>query len=175
MSNAAQQLVNTDLVDGADADTHEESGEQYLTFDLAGEIYGVDILRVMEIRGWQGATRVPNQPEFMKGVINLRGAIVPIFDLRQRFDMGHRAYTEDTVIIVLKVESTDGTRVMGIIVDAVNDVLNATCQDIRSTPDFGARLDTRFISGLASARDNMIVLLNVDSLLKLESVMSEGS
>jgi purine-binding chemotaxis protein CheW len=164
MSNVAQTLPENSLADGY----HEAGGEQYLTFDLAGEIYGVDILRVMEIRGWQGATRVPNQPEFMKGVINLRGAIVPVFDLRQRFDLGWRDYTEDTVIIVLRVQHGAQTRVMGIVVDAVNDVLNATRQDIRSTPDFGARLDTRFISGLASAGASMIVLVDVDRLLHMD-------
>lgn len=148
----------------------EEEGQQYLTFSLAGEVYGVDILRVEEIRGWGNITRIPNQSSFMKGVVNLRGSIVPIFDLRERFELGYQEYTKDTVVVVLNVKSELGDRIMGIVVDAVSDVLNATKEAIRNTPDFGSKINTRCISGLASSDDIMIMLLDVDRLLNLDEI-----
>jgi purine-binding chemotaxis protein CheW len=141
-----------------------------MTFTLAEEVYGVDILRVQEIRGWETVTRVPNAPAYVKGVINLRGAIVPIFDLRERFNMPVQEYTKDTVVIVLRIQSQTGnsTRIMGVVVDAVSDVLSAKTAEIGSTPDFGGRVATEFISGLASAGGKMIMLLDVDKLLSQE-------
>jgi purine-binding chemotaxis protein CheW len=143
-----------------------ESAHQYLTFSLADEEYGVDILRVQEIRGWEQVTRIPNSPPYVKGVLNLRGAIVPIFDLRQRFDMAAQEYGKDTVVIILRVTARKREmRNMGVVVDAVSDVLNARASEIRSTPDFGAGVATEYISGLASDGDKMIMLLDVDRLL----------
>lgn len=152
----------------------EETGEvddhsaQYMTFTLADEVYGVDILRVQEIRGWETVTRIPNAPDYVKGVINLRGAIVPIFDLRQRFKLPVQEYTKDTVVIVLRVSTANNTRIMGVVVDAVSDVLSAKTAEIGSTPDFGGRVSTEFICGLASAEGKMIMLLDVDKLLEQE-------
>ena len=148
-----------------DAEAVAEDTDQYLTFSLGDEDYGVDILRVQEIRGWEPVTRIPNALEYVKGVLNLRGAIVPVFDLRQRFGMPVQAYSKDTVVIVLRVKSELGMRNMGVVVDAVSDVLNARASDIRGTPDFGAGVATEYISGLASATDKMIMLLDVDRLL----------
>ena len=144
---------------------HPDTSNQYLTFSLADEQYGVDILRVQEIRGWEPVTRIPNQPPYVRGVLNLRGAIVPVFDLRQRFAMPVQAYSPDTVVIVLRVMGERGVRNMGVVVDAVSDVLNASTVDIRSTPDFGAGVPTEYISGLVTAETKMIMLLNVDRLL----------
>jgi len=147
-------------------ETQAEDTHQYLTFSLAEEEYGVDILRVQEIRGWEQVTRIPNAPNYVKGVLNLRGAIVPIFDLRQRFDLAPQVYSKDTVVIVLRVTcKTSEMRNMGVVVDAVSDVLNARSSEIRGTPDFGAGVATEYISGLASAGDKMIMLLDVDRLL----------
>ncbi|MCP4992637.1 MAG: purine-binding chemotaxis protein CheW [Gammaproteobacteria bacterium] len=146
----------------------EETGaryQEYLTFHLGGEEYGVDILRVQEIRGWEEVTRVPNQPEYVKGVLNLRGAIIPIFDLRLRLGMPFHEYTVETVVIVLRVLSGNRQRSMGLVVDEVSDVLKAPKSDIRNTPDFGANLNTEFIIGLATADEKMIMLLDVDRLL----------
>jgi purine-binding chemotaxis protein CheW len=166
------------MVDDIERSTAEviraEDRHQYLTFSLAEEEYGVDILRVQEIRGWESVTRIPNSPVYVKGVLNLRGAIVPIFDLRRRFDMPAQDYSKDTVVIVLRVTSRNSEmRNMGVVVDAVSDVLNARASEIRGTPDFGAGVATEYISGLASAGDKMIMLLDVDRLLN-EDMDSPG-
>lgn len=154
------------LGDMGEVDDHSA---QYMTFALAEEVYGVDILRVQEIRGWETVTRVPNAPPYVKGVINLRGSIVPIFDLRERFNLPVQEYTKDTVVIVLRIQcqATNTTRIMGVVVDAVSDVLSAKTAEIGITPDFGGRVTTEFISGLASAGDKMIMLLDVDKLLNM--------
>jgi purine-binding chemotaxis protein CheW len=159
------------LVDGSVSD---RQGVEYLTFSLAGEEYGVDILRVREIRGWEVVTRIPNGPPYVKGVLNLRGAIVPIIDLRERFDMPHVAYNPCTVVIVLQVMGGNHTsRIMGVVVDSVSDVLTAQAEDIKVTPQFGSAIDTQFISGLADANGRMIMLLDVDRLLNDEQ-LSDG-
>jgi len=143
----------------------DEQNAQYLTFELADEDYGVDILRVQEIRGWDVVTRIPNAPPYVKGVLNLRGAIVPIFDLRERFGLSCQEYTKDTVVIVLRINGDTGMRIMGVIVDAVSDVLNANSNGLANAPDFGGRVATEFITGLVSAGDKMVMLLDVDKLL----------
>ena len=136
-------------------------GSQYLTFRLRDEEYGVEILKVQEIKGYTAITPVPNTPGYLKGVMNLRGTIVPVVDLRAKFGMEAAEYTAFTVIIVLTV----GTKVMGLIVDAVSDVLNIPKTDIQATPDFGAQVDARFISGMAKAGDKLVVLLDIDRVL----------
>ena len=136
-------------------------GSQYLTFRLGEEEYGVEILKVQEIRGYTAITPVPNTPAYLKGVMNLRGTIVPVVDLRAKFGMEAAEYTAFTVIIVLTV----GTKVVGLIVDAVSDVLNIPKTDIQATPDFGAQVDARFISGMAKAGDKLVVLLDIDRVL----------
>jgi purine-binding chemotaxis protein CheW len=136
-------------------------GRQYLTFRLGQEEYGVEILKVQEIRGCSAITPVPNAPAYLKGVMNLRGTIVPVVELRAKFSMPEAEYNQFTVIIVVKV----GTKVMGLIVDAVSDVLNIPREDIQAPPDFGAHVDTRFISGMATAGDKLLVLLDIDRVL----------
>jgi purine-binding chemotaxis protein CheW len=136
-------------------------GGQYLTFRLGQEVYGVEILKVQEIKGYTPVTPVPNTPAYLKGVMNLRGTIVPVVDLRAKFGMSEAEYSQFTVIIVLTV----GAKVVGLIVDAVSDVLNIPRGDIQATPDFGAHVDARFISGLAKAGDKLVVLLDIDRVL----------
>jgi purine-binding chemotaxis protein CheW len=136
-------------------------GGQYLTFRLGQEEYGVEILKVQEIKGYTPVTPVPNTPAYLKGVMNLRGTIVPVVDLRAKFGMSEAEYSQFTVIIVLTV----GAKVVGLIVDAVSDVLNIPRGDIQATPDFGAHVDARFISGLAKAGDKLVVLLDIDRVL----------
>lgn len=143
----------------------DDQNAQYLTFELAGEDYGVDILRVQEIRGWDVVTRIPNTPSYVKGVLNLRGAIVPIFDLRERFNLPLQEYTKDTVVIVLRINNDVGMRIMGVVVDAVSDVLNANSNGLVNAPDFGGRVATEFIANLISAGKKMVMLLDVDKLL----------
>ncbi|MCB1972845.1 MAG: purine-binding chemotaxis protein CheW, partial [Geminicoccaceae bacterium] len=122
----------------------------YLTFMLDGEEYGVDILRVQEIRGWTKTTALPNTPGYVKGIINLRGAIVPILDLRERFGLSTAEYGRTTVVVVLKVARADHEIVMGIVVDAVSDVHNLASEEIKDTPDFGSSVDIRYARGLAT-------------------------
>lgn len=143
----------------------DENTQQFLTFILADEEYGVDILRVQEIKGWDAVTQVPNTPEYIRGVINLRGIIVPIIDLRIRFGMEQLAYGPTTVVIVLKVMTGDSSRIMGIVVDGVSDVYNMTKDQIKDTPDFGCGIDASFVKGLATVEENMIIIIDVDFML----------
>lgn len=133
---------------------------QYLTFTLGHEHYAVDILRVQEIKGYTAVTRIPNTPEHIKGVLNLRGTIVPIVELRTKFCMEKIDYTMFTVIVVLVVRE----RVMGIIVDAVSDVLNIAGQDIQPPPEFGGKVDVSFLNGIAKCGDKLIAILEIDRL-----------
>lgn len=157
--STAQQIAAADLMQGGTGE------DQYLTFILNGEEYGVDILRVQEIRGWDSATPIPNTPQYIKGVINLRGTIVPILDLRERFGMAALEYGPTTVVIVLKVYAGDRERVMGIVVDAVSEVYNIGSEDLQPPPDFGDTVALEFVHGLASIEDKMVIVLDVDHLL----------
>lgn len=148
----------------------QATSAQFLSFTLGREEYGVDILRVQEIRSWEPVSRIPNVPSYEKGVVNLRGAIVPIIDLRERFGLGHSQYTPLTVVVVLQAKIGDKTRVMGVVVDAVSDVIDVDRKKIQSSPNFGAKVSTEFINGLVSVNQRMVMLLDVDKLLKLEGV-----
>ncbi len=139
--------------------------DQYLTFILAGEEYGIDILRVQEIKGWDTVTPIPNTPIYIKGVINLRGTIVPIIDLRERFGLEKLPYGPTTVVIVLKVVSEHRDRIMGIVVDAMSDVYNVTGEQLKPPPEFGSVIDTAFVKGLATVDGKMVILLDTDHLL----------
>lgn len=147
-------------------------GLQFLTFNLAGEEYGIDILKVQEIRGWMPVTKVPNAPVFVRGVMNLRGAIVPVIDLRLRFGLEAIEYTKLTVVIVVTVQAESGNRIIGMVVDGVSDVLNVNTSDIQSSPDFGTTVHTEFISGLVTAEAGMVMLLDVDRLLSLDEMFA---
>ena len=158
---------NTIAAELAHQQISDTDGSQLLTFMLAGEEYGVDILRVQEIKGWDSATPIPNAPAYIRGVINLRGTIVPIIDMRRRFGLEAVEYGPITVVIVLKVmsESGDTSRTMGIVVDAVSDVYNVDNDDIKPAPDFGSVVDVAFVRGLATLEEKMVILLDVDRLL----------
>ncbi|MEI7839512.1 MAG: chemotaxis protein CheW [Methylococcaceae bacterium] len=143
---------------------------QYLSFVLGKEEYGVDILRVQEIRSWEPVSRVPNVPPYEKGVVNLRGAIVPIIDLRERFSLSKVEYTPLTVVVVLQTGSGNHTRIMGVVVDSVSDVISIDKSEIQGAPDFGTKVSNEFINGLVSVNERMVMLLDVDKLLTLESL-----
>lgn len=147
-----------------------EAGLQYLTFFLAGEEYGVDILRVQEIKGWVPVTVIPNTPEYIRGVLNLRGTVVPVLDMRIRFHLEQEEYTSVTVIIVLSVKTDDGERVIGIVVDSVSDVMNVNQDDVKPTPDFGTRVNTEFITGLAAVGEQMVMLLDIDLMFTTDEL-----
>lgn len=141
--------------------------EQYLTFIMADEEYGVDILAVQEIRGWESATPVPNSPSYLKGVINLRGTIVPIMDLRLRFDLPKINYGEETVVVVLKIFTSTGTRTMGIIVDAISDVYDVPIGEAKNK-GLGDNQNSNFIKGLVTVKKHMVILLELENLLTID-------
>ncbi len=143
-------------------------GDQYLTFCLCEEHYGVDILSVTEIRGWEEPTLIPNSPDYVKGVINLRGVIVPILDLRIRFHIGEPNYKPTTVVIVLAVKGEQASCTMGFVVDAVSDVLNAESEDIKIAPSFGGLIEPNYIQGLVNVGADVVTLLSVDQLVQLD-------
>ncbi|QGJ67263.1 chemotaxis protein CheW [Xanthomonas oryzae pv. oryzae] len=137
------------------------TGGEFLSFALGEEHYGVDILKVQEIRGYDSVTRLPDAPDYIKGVINLRGTIVPVIDLRLKLRLKEARYDAFTVMIVLNVED----RVVGIVVDSVSDVIPLNDDQIRPTPEFGTAVDTRFISGIGTQDDRMLILLDIETLL----------
>ena len=142
-----------------------DSSEQYLTFMLAGEEYGVDILRVQEIKGWDKVTRIPHTPAYVLGVINLRGAVVPILDLRCRFGLETIAFGPTTVVIVVRVVSGRDERTVGVVVDAVSEVYNVAAADTKTPPDVCSSVDTVFVKALATIEDKMLILLDIDRLI----------
>jgi purine-binding chemotaxis protein CheW len=145
---------------------------QVLTFSLGDEHYGVDILRVQEIRGWSAVTRIPKVASHVLGVLNLRGSIVPILDLRIRFDMPRADFTPLTVIIVLAIRSSDGQREFGLVVDAVSDVIDIAPEQLKESPALGSAASAEFIQALAVVEQRMLILLNADALIQrgMESV-----
>jgi purine-binding chemotaxis protein CheW len=138
---------------------------EFLTFRLGDEDYGIDILRVQEIRGWEMVTRTPNSPDYVKGVLNLRGSIVPIIDMRQRLGMAVKEYSKNTVVIVLRVISNSNQKNVGIVVDEVSDVLNSQRGSIYDAPRFGSGIPVEYITGLADSDGKMVMLLDIDRLL----------
>lgn len=137
------------------------AGAEFLSFRLGTEEYGIDILKVQEIRGYDAVTRIANTPEFLKGVINLRGTIVPIIDLRIKFGLGNPVYDEFTVVIILNVAS----RIVGVVVDSVSDVLTLTDEQMRPAPEFSAALDTQYVTGLGAIDDRMLILVDIEKLI----------
>jgi purine-binding chemotaxis protein CheW len=144
-------------------------GNQFLTFLLEDEEYGLEILRVQEIKGYSKITPLPNTPREVKGVMNLRGSVVPIIDLRARFGLRDAEYTRFTVIIVVTV----GTKIVGLVVDAVSDVLNVGAKEMVPTPDLGAGVDTSFLTGIARTGDRLVSLLNIDRLVGTSAAPAE--
>lgn len=137
------------------------ANNEFLTFTLGKEEYGIDILKVQEIRGYDAVTTIANTPNFIKGVINLRGTIVPIVDLRIKFNMPSVEYDQFTVVIILNLSG----RITGIVVDSVSDVLTLNAEQIRSVPGLSAALDTRYILGLGTVDDRMLILVDIESLM----------
>lgn len=157
-------LTTTQRADAVVAGAERE--EQYVTFTVGDEEYGINILAVREIRGWTQESRLPNLPEFVRGVVNLRGVIIPIFDLRARFGGGSTEVTKRHVVIVVRV----GERVRGILVDAISDILGVSPSEIKPPPELDTLLvDARFLSGLHTVENRMVTLLNVERLFAAET------
>lgn len=141
-------------------------GQEYLTFSLGEEHYAVDILKVQEIRGYGAVTKIANAPSFIKGVINLRGVIVPIIDLRIKFNLGKAHYDEFTIVIVLNLAN----RVVGMVVDGVSDVVSLAGDDIKNPPDFSANFDSEYILGLATVDEQMLIIADIEKLMSSEEM-----
>ncbi len=143
--------------------TSDEGGfaQEYLTFTLGPEEYAIDILKVQEIRGYENPTTIANAPDFLKGVINLRGTIVPIVDMRVKFNVGKVEYTPFTVVIILSL----GGRVVGIVVDSVSDVTMLRSDQIRPAPEFAATVDTKYINGLGTLGERMLIVVDIERLM----------
>lgn len=144
----------------------ETLGQEFLVFTLGAEEYGIDILKVQEIRGYDQVTRLANTPAFIKGVTNLRGVIVPIIDLRVKFAQSDVAYNDNTVVIVLNLLR----RVVGIVVDGVSDVLSLTQDQIRPAPEFAVTMSTEYLTGLGALGDRMLILVDIEKLLSSEEM-----
>lgn len=142
------------------------AAREFLTFRLGAEEYGIDILKVQEIRGYEAPTTIANAPAFIKGVINLRGAIVPIVDLRLKFALGEAAYDEFTVVIILNVAD----RVVGIVVDSVSDVITLGPQQVREAPEFSSTFDAGYITGLGTVDERMLILVDIEKLMTSEDM-----
>jgi purine-binding chemotaxis protein CheW len=142
---------------------------KYLTFKLADEEYGIVILKVKEIIGMMPVTQVPKTPEYVKGVVNLRGKVIPVTDLRLKFGLPEVDYTERTCIIVIEINGQNSTIPMGIVVDAVSEVLNIKADEIEPSPTFGAKLDTSFILGMAKMEEGVKILLDIDEVLNTDA------
>ena len=148
-------------------DNSEE--DQILSFILGDEEYGVDILRVQEIKGWERTTNIPNSPNYVKGIINLRGAVVPIVDLRLRFGLQNTIYDDNTVVIILRAFNNQGQteKIIGVVVDGVSDVHTLDTKSLQQAPDMNGVISGEFVKGLATIEENMIIVLNVDYLVSI--------
>lgn len=156
----------TRTTDGVKVMTDREG--KYLTFSLSEEEYGIGILKVKEIIGMMTITKMPQVPAYVKGVINLRGKVIPVVDLRLKFGLEEMEYTDRTCIIVMEIKSNTGSVLMGIVVDAVSEVLNIKATDIEDTPTFGVRLETDFILGMAKAGGGVKILLDIDKVVSAQ-------
>lgn len=139
---------------------------EFLSFVLGGEHYALDIMSVKEIRGYEPVTKIANAPSFIKGVLNLRGDIVPIVDLRMKFNVGTVTYDEFTIVIMLNVCD----RIVGIVVDAVSDVIKLSSEAILPAPEFGAAFDSRYLKGLATVDEKMVILVNIQALISSDDL-----
>ncbi|MCE1226825.1 MAG: chemotaxis protein CheW [Geobacteraceae bacterium] len=139
----------------------EDGAREYLTFTLGKEEYGMDILKVQEIRGYDAVTSIANAPQFLKGVINLRGVIVPIIDMRIKFNLGTVTYDEFTVVIIINVLG----RVIGMVVDGVSDVVSLLPEQIKPPPEFGTGIDTQYITGIGTSNGQMLILTDIEKLM----------
>ncbi len=166
MNSITQDNTQSENVELDDLTGFAADGNQFLTFRLLDEEYGVDILQVQEIKNYSHITPIPNTPTYVKGAMNLRGTVVPIVDLRIKFDMPEAEYTQYTVIIVVMINE----RVVGMVVDAVSDVLNVGKEDFEPAPSMGGEVDTSFMKGLAKNGDRLITLLNIDKVVGLHDL-----
>src|SRR4051794_19000884 len=139
----------------------DSAGNEFLAFTLGKEEYGIDILKVQEIRGYEAVTRIANSPDFVKGVVNLRGIIVPIVDMRIKFNLGEPTYDQFTVVIILNIAG----RVVGMVVDSVSDVITLSLEQVKPAPEMGTALNTDYLIGLGTLDERMLILVDIDKLM----------
>ena len=170
MAEVATQSTGKDSLE----ETNESTEHQFLTFLMGKDEYGVDILAVQEIHCWTEPRPMPNTPDYIRGVIDWRGTIVPIIDLRVRFQYPEATYTATTVVIILqtKLAETDQECIIGIVVDAVADVYDVATVDLKKSPSLGSKIDTKYIKGLTKIEDSMIIILDLEKLINLEELNS---
>lgn len=154
------------MTDAAEALVKQGEAEEFLTFTLGQEEYAIDILKVQEIRGYDAVTRIANTPDFIKGVINMRGVIVPVVDMRLKFHLGNASYDQFTVMIILNL----GQRIVGMVVDTVSDVIALKPDEIKAAPDFGATFDTQYLLGLASVGERMAIVVDIEKLMNSQEM-----
>jgi purine-binding chemotaxis protein CheW len=152
--------MNQALSNAASA-AKDTGGREFLAFTLGSEEYGIDILKVQEIRGYEAVTRIANAPEFIKGVINLRGIIIPVIDMRIKFKLGTPVYDQFTVVIILNISG----RIMGMVVDSVSDVTTLTPEQVKPAPEMGNAFDANYMMGLGTVDERMLILLDIDKLM----------
>ncbi|MCD6569267.1 MAG: purine-binding chemotaxis protein CheW [Deltaproteobacteria bacterium] len=157
--------VGQDVISEANAAMDKKAAGKYLTFRIADEIYGIEILKVQEIIQLQEITKVPKVPDFIRGVINLRGKVIPVMSLRNKFRIEDIEDTDNTCIIVVNVSSSKGTVIMGIVVDNVSEVLDIDADGIEESPSFGGGVDTSFILGMGKVDKKVVMLLDIDKVL----------
>ncbi|TVQ71195.1 MAG: chemotaxis protein CheW [Oceanospirillales bacterium] len=149
------------MIDATEDQTNQNAMQEYLTFTLGEEEYAIDILKVQEIRGYDAVTRIANTPDYIKGVINMRGVIVPVVDMRLKFHLGNATYDQFTVMIILNL----GQRIVGMVVDSVSDVIALNPEEIRPAPDFGSTFDTQYLIGLANVAERMAIVVDIEKLM----------
>lgn len=154
------------MIDATEDQAAQSVMEEFLTFTLGEEEYAIDILKVQEIRGYDSVTRIANTPDFIKGVINMRGVIVPVVDMRLKFHLGNATYDQFTVMIILNL----GQRIVGMVVDSVSDVIALKPEEIRSAPDFGSTFDTQYLIGLANVGDRMAIVVDIEKLMSSQEM-----
>lgn len=162
----AQNMRTDQVIPDQNGTSSANGAAEYLTFTLGTEEYGIEILKVQEIRGYDTVTHIANAPEFIKGVINLRGVIVPIVDMRIKFKVGEPTYNEFTVVIIMNVLG----RVIGMVVDGVSDVVALAPEQVRPAPEMGAALDTHYITGLGTLNDQMLILVDIEKLMSSDEM-----
>lgn len=149
------------MIDTTEDHINQNTMQEYLTFTLGEEEYAIDILKVQEIRGYDAVTRIANTPDYIKGVINMRGVIVPVVDMRLKFHLGNATYDQFTVMIILNL----GQRIVGMVVDSVSDVIGLNPEEIRPAPDFGSTFDTQYLIGLANVAERMAIVVDIEKLM----------
>jgi purine-binding chemotaxis protein CheW len=168
-------MANASVVEETNRKNLEQYQGKYLTFKLANEEYGLEIMKVREIIGIMDITKLPKTPDFVKGVINLRGKVIPVVDLRLKFGLEEVDYTDKTCIIVVEIGSDGEAYQMGIIVDAVSEVMNVSVDEIEPTPRFGVAVNTEYILGMAKGKDSVRTLLDIDKVLGSEEIAAMTS